>query len=221
MTSRDLHGFTLFELLTVVAIVAGLTAAGVLGLRHAAGGQGRDAAVALLAGRLAEARQLALSRGEPARLMLHADPAQPERYLRWLVLAVPDGVNWRASDAGLTLPAGFVVLPATPLGTEGPGAVRVPAEEWLRGSGGPLRSTALRPYAGTGAEPPFLGTTGWLVVHFSATGGVFAGDLVVARGRRFDAAVPARVVCERPDDVAGLALSSYGVPTVARGRAEF
>ena len=208
------RGFTLFELLAVVGLMTVAVALAVTCLRGAGTGAARDAAVALLAARVAEARQLATTRGEPARVMIHADAAQPERFLRQIVVAVPDGAGWRPSDGGSLLPEGVVVLPPEGAAARGPGAAFRLGDDWSRPSGGALRSTALRPYASDGSGTPVLGTTGWLVVHFSPTGGILAGDLVVAIGRRQDEAVPATVVCERPDEVAGVA-------TFARGRAEF
>jgi len=214
-------GFTLFELLAVVGLMAAVVAISAACLRSGGSGAARDAAVALLASRVAEARALATSLGEPARLMVHADPAQPEHYLRFVIVAVPAGAGWRPSDGGSFLPEGVVVLPQDPLTPTGPGAVQRVGDDWSRGSGGALRSTALRTYAVSGTEPAVLGTTDWLVVHFSPTGGALGGDLVVAAGRRQGEAVPATVVCGQPDAVAGLSLSQYGVATFVRGRAEF
>lgn len=220
-SSRMAAGFTLFELLAVVGLMAVVVAIGVACLRGSGGGAARDGAVALLASRLAEARALANSRGEPARLLVHADPLQPERFLRYVVVATPNGTGWRPIDGGSLLPAGVVVLPPEPLGVAGPGAVQRAGDDWSRASGGGLRSTALRTYAASGGGLPMLGTTNWLVVHFSPTGGVFAGDLVVANGRRQDETVPVTMVCEQPDNVAGLSLTFYGVAAFVRGRAEF
>lgn len=214
-------GFTLFELLAVVALMAVVVAVTVGGLRGSGTGVARDAAVAMMASRVTEARQLATSRGEPVRLLVCADTAQPERYLRFVAIAVPDGGGWRVADGGSHLPEGVVVLPDVALPTNGPGAVRREGDDWSRGSGGALRSTALLPYAENGTEPSILGTTRWLMVRFSATGGTSSGDLVVAAARRRDEAVPVTVVCEQPDNVAGLSLSAYGVATFVRRRAEF
>jgi prepilin-type N-terminal cleavage/methylation domain-containing protein len=215
------QGFTLFELLAVVALMAAVVVVAAAGLRGGGAGAARDAAVAVLASRVAEARQLATSRGEAVRLLVCADPALPERYLRFVAIAVPDGVGWRARDGGSLLPVGAVVLPMAALTTSGPGAVRRESDDWIRGSGGTLRSTALSAYAENGTEPAILGTTRWLMVRFSATGGTSSGDLVVAAGRRQDETVPVTVVCEQPDNVVGLSLSAYGVATFVRGRAEF
>jgi type II secretory pathway pseudopilin PulG len=220
-STRTAAGFTLFELLAVVGLMAAVVAIGVAGLRGSGGGAARDGAVALLASRLAEARALANSRGEPARLLVHADPLQPERFLRYVVVATPDGVGWRPTDGGSFLPAGVVVLRPEPLGVAGPGAVQRAGDDWNRASGGGLRSTALRTYAASGGGPPVLGSANWLVVHFSPTGGVFAGDIVVANGWRQDETVPVTLVCEQPDNVAGLSLTFYGVTALVRGRAEF
>lgn len=219
--SAKRQGFTLFELLAVVALMAAVVVVVAAGLRGGGAGAARDAAVAVFASRVAEARQLATSRGEPVRLLVCADPALPERYLRFVAIAVPDGGGWRPLDGGSFLPVGAVVLPAVALMNSGPGAVRRDGDDWARGSGGALRSTALIPYAENGTEPAILGTTRWLMVRFSATGGTTSGDLVLAAGRRQDETVPVTVVCEQPDNVAGLSLSAYGVATFVRGRTEF
>jgi hypothetical protein len=182
----------------------------------------RDAAVALLASRVAEARSLATSRGSAARLFVHADPAQAGRFLRYVVVCAPEGAGWRPTDAGTLLPEGIVVLPPAALPTAGPGAVARVGEDWSRGSGGgALRSSALKAYATTGSEPAVLGTTAWWVVHFSPQGGALAGDLVVAVGRAQSDALPVTVVCEQPDNVAGFSISQYGVATFAHGRRDF
>lgn len=214
-------GFTLFELLVVVGLMAAATAVAVTCLRGGGQGAARDAAIALLASRVAEARGLAVSRGTSARLLVHADPVQPERYLRYVVVCAPDGAAWRPVDSGSLLPDGVVVLPPVALMTTGPGAVCRPGDDWSRPSGGALRSTALREYSTVGTELPVLGTTSWLMVHFSPSGGTFGGDLVIAAARPESEAVPVTMVCEQPDNVGGLSISLYGVATFARGRSDF
>ncbi len=218
---RSAAGFTLFELLVVVGLMAAAAVIAITGLRGGGAGAARDAAVALLASRAAEARCTAMSRGNAARLLVHADVANPERYLRYVVVCCPEGAGWRPVDGGSFLPEGFVVLPPQALTPTGPGAVCRPGDDWSRLSGGALRSTGLRAYSTVGTEPAVLGTTAWWMVHFSPQGGVLAGDLVVAIGRAQGEAVPVTVVCEQPDNVAGFSLSQYGVPSFARGRGDF
>ncbi|HLP02173.1 MAG TPA: prepilin-type N-terminal cleavage/methylation domain-containing protein [Opitutaceae bacterium] len=221
MKPRRTGGFTLIELLAVVALAAVVIAVAVTALGGRGSGAARDAAVLLLATKLGETRTLALSRGEPARLMVRADPADAASYLRFVVSAVPDGAGWRAYDDGCLLPAGQLLLPPDALTPVGPGAIRRADSDWSRGSGGALRSTALRTLAASGGAPEFLGSSAWLVVHFSPTGGALGGQLVVARGRPVDGSSPVTVLCEDPDDVAGLSLSANSVATVLHGRAEF
>ncbi len=214
------RAFTLVELLVVVALVGVLVAAGAAGLGRG-GGLARETAAALLASRVVQARELAVSRGRAVRLLVHADAAAPDRYLRLLALIVQSGEGWALVDDGCALPEGVVVLPPAGPASVGPGLVAAAGADWSRPSGGLLRSTALADASADAAPPEFLGTKRWLYVHFSATGGVFAGDLVVASARRQDAAKPVTLLCEHPDAVVGVALSSYGVPTAARGRTEF
>ncbi|MFT3828436.1 MAG: prepilin-type N-terminal cleavage/methylation domain-containing protein [Opitutaceae bacterium] len=221
MNSRRTAGFTLIELLAVVALATVVVAVAATTLGGRGSGPARDAAVMLLATKLAETRTLALSRGEPARLLVRADPADAASYLRFVVSAVPDGTGWRAYDDGSSLPDGRILLPPDALTTVGPGAIRRVDADWSRGSGGALRSTALRAFAASGGATEFLGSAAWLVVHFSPTGGALGGQLVVARGRPIDGSAPVTVLCEDPDDVAGLALSANGVATVLHGRSEF
>lgn len=219
--NRQAVGFTLFELLVVVGLMAAGVVVAITCLRGGGSGAARDAAVALLASRVVEARCTAMSRGTAARLLVHADVAEPERYLRYVVVCCPDGAGWRPVDGGSFLPEGIVVLPPQALTPTGPGAVCRPGDDWSRLSGGALRSTVLKVYATVGTEPPVLGTTSWWMLHFSPQGGVLAGDLVVAVGRAQGESVPVIVVCEQPDNVAGLSLSQYGVATFARGRRDF
>ena len=214
-------GFTLFELLVVIGLMATAVVVAVTCLRGGGSGMARDAAVALLASRVAEARSLATSRGSAARLFVHADPAQPGRFLRFVVVCIPEGAGWLATDSGSLLPEGIVVLPPSSLPTTGPGAIARVGADWSRPSGGGLRSTALKPYSSVGSEPAVLGTTAWWIVNFSPQGGVLSGDLVVAVGRAQSDAVPVTVVCEQPDDVAGFSISQYGVAIFAPGRRDF
>jgi hypothetical protein len=211
----------LFELLAVIGLMAAATAVAITCLRGGGSGTARDAAVALLASRVGQARSLAVSRGVPTRLFVNADAATPERFLRQLVVCVQDDGDWRPVDAGSLLPDGIVVLPPVALTTVGPGAVCRAMDDWSRPSGGALRSTALEDIPGGGSSAPVLGTTAWRYLHFSVTGGTRSGDLVVAIGWAHSAELPVTVLCEQPDNVAGFSISQYGVATFARGRRDF
>jgi type II secretory pathway pseudopilin PulG len=214
-------GFTLFELLVVIGLMVAGTAVAIVTLRGGGSGAARDAAVALLSSRVAQARRLAVSLGRPTRLFVHADPAMPERFLRQVVVCVQEGGDWRPVDAGCLLPEGIVVLPPVALTTVGPGAVCRAMDDWSRPSGGALRSTVLEDFLAEGSGAPVLGTTAWRYLHFAVTGSTRSGDLVVAVGWKQSEALPATVLCEQPDNVAGLSISQYGVATFARGRRDF
>ena len=79
-------GFTLLELLVVTGLIATVSVVLVRGL--GAGGQASalQSAQATVAGLITTARTKAPATGRKVRLLLHADPVAPERYLRHLVL---------------------------------------------------------------------------------------------------------------------------------------
>lgn len=102
-------GFSLIELLVVVALIAFLSVG--IGLALGSGNEGTRmrASEASLSGYLQFLRSKAILEGQPARLLIAADAADADRYLRTLGGVVRDGTNsnrWVAVDDGLRLADG-------------------------------------------------------------------------------------------------------------------
>lgn len=218
-------GFTLLELLVTLGLVA-VFAAAVIGALGASCGPTLQSAQGALANLVIATRTKAAATNQPARLLVQFDATSaeaPSRFLRHVVAQIEvDGV-WQ-SFADVLLPDGVFVVPgkfAVP-----DGLFAVGAGTWTRNDGADLRSTALREknvivvaaYAGTSER--------WISLPFAAVGTTNAsGDIVLALGRARPfgsyAAPQSPVELVSPDQVRGLSLSAYGVPTLIDDRASF
>ncbi|QTN34053.1 prepilin-type N-terminal cleavage/methylation domain-containing protein [Akkermansiaceae bacterium] len=107
-------GFTLVEVLTVIAIIAILMGAGAIGLGNINAGKGTSSAIASCEALFEEARTIAVSKRCKARVMvLAADPTK-EKYLQRVVIiheeidangaVVPD--RWILASRGYDMPSG-------------------------------------------------------------------------------------------------------------------
>lgn len=119
------RGFTLVELIVVVAIIATMLALAGSVLRDSSKGQGLQDAVEALYAAAKEARLEAQSKATWARLVVVSDPADSgrnTRNLRYIAVMVkepvkigrrvdPDSGEWRVIPGGRYLPAGFFVSP--------------------------------------------------------------------------------------------------------------
>ena len=109
-------GFTLVELLTVMAIVSILLSVAAVGISRIDRGQATTTSLALTEALFNEARALAIGEGTRTRVVIHNDlndSDNPDRYLRYLAIAVEEknssgtGTgNWTVASRGTLLPSG-------------------------------------------------------------------------------------------------------------------
>ncbi len=218
------RAFSLVELLVVVTLLAGLAGA-VARVALGSGSTDLEAAQAQLVHLLEAARSRAVAAQAPARLLVHVDavaPAARERLLRRVLVQERRQGDWR-TVIGVSLPRNARLLPGNQPAPAG--LLAGPAEEWVRGDGSPLRSTALRANFAVAAREDDGPPESWIALTLSEHGTTFStGDLVVARVRfRAGAPVGAQAPFEfhRPDQVRGASVSSYGVALLLHDRTSF
>lgn len=108
------NGFTLIEVLTVIAIISVLLTAGAIGLGNISAGKDTAAAIATCDSLFQEARTLAISNQCNARVMIDSDP-DSETYLRRISIVrnqiSPTGAvdpnTWVLSSRGYLMPKGI------------------------------------------------------------------------------------------------------------------
>lgn len=108
-------GFTLVELLVVMAIIAIISGFVITAVSGDDGVQALNSGVSRANGVFSLARSAAIQRKTPTRVLIHADPADPERFLRYMmILYWNDAANppaWEAYAEGETLPRGVAFSP--------------------------------------------------------------------------------------------------------------
>ena len=139
-------GFTLVELLAVIGLITLI--AGAFGYALLTIGAGSvEGAQRLAAGVFSAARQQAVLRGNDTRVVIHADPNDPDRYLRQMgvvynVSEFGESPQWVAATPGEVLPGGVYFVPGVALnnGTATPETMRLdfPSAEPQAGSSGDL-----------------------------------------------------------------------------------
>ncbi|HTO03756.1 MAG TPA: prepilin-type N-terminal cleavage/methylation domain-containing protein [Opitutus sp.] len=221
-------GFTLVELLVVIALIAGLTAF-LLGDLAATGKIPLlRSAQATVSGTLAVARMRAIATGRTSRLMLNIDAASlatPPRFLRYLVLQTQTSSGWQTvtelylPDGIYFVPGDFTSLPAG-LFFDGPSV-------WVKSDGiTALRSTAFRSAQIVTETIHSTVAEQWVSFSISGVGTTGqAGDLVLALGR--PRAPGSYAEGESPielyhhDSVCGVTVSAYGLAVSIEDRSGF
>lgn len=118
LTNKHTRGFTLVEMLVVIAIIASMLTIGALGMKNLSKARGVSAGLPVAEAVFSEARSLAVGKGTKARVLIHSqndpdDEYHRERFLSYMTVAYeelddagqPTG-NWVLSSRGSRLPKG-------------------------------------------------------------------------------------------------------------------
>ncbi|MBK1833257.1 prepilin-type N-terminal cleavage/methylation domain-containing protein [Roseibacillus ishigakijimensis] len=115
------RGFTLIELLVVIGIMAVMLSVAAIGIQNIDKGQATVSGLSQTQALMDEARNLAIGRGTRARLCIHAESNEEDRYLRFFVVAYEEieyddsgeetGRRWRVASRGTFLPTGVYFHP--------------------------------------------------------------------------------------------------------------
>jgi prepilin-type N-terminal cleavage/methylation domain-containing protein len=90
MVPQPGRGFTLIEVLVVIAIISVLLTAGAIGLGNLSAGKGTSTAIATTESLFEEARTIAVSKRSRTRVMIDIDDPSDDNYLRRVVIIHKD-----------------------------------------------------------------------------------------------------------------------------------
>ena len=228
--------FTLLELLVVIGLIAGLSLVLFVGLRGGGKSAALQSAQSTVANLVTAARLKAAASGRHCRVLVANDPADTDRYLRFLALQqaqLPGAnpANWDTVQT-ILLPAEIYIVPAA-LGA--PGGLVADSTQWRRASD-PAEALVSGVFQNQDITHALEGDTAarqWTGVCFTPQGTLTAlgvgpppkGQLVIATG---DLRAPGTYAADEspvrlanPESVRGLVLSAYGVPALLNDRSAF
>jgi NAD(P)-dependent dehydrogenase (short-subunit alcohol dehydrogenase family) len=228
-----LSAFTLLELLVVGGLIAGMSFLVFGALRGGGKSMALRSAQATVANLVTAARTKAPATNRKTRLLINADSAQPERYLRQVILQLarqsgPSPLDWDTVQIVFLPPATYVV-PATLSG------LVANAAEWKRVSAPDVdltsdlftNQTVSYALEGDSAVQDWIGVAVTANATLAAldSGPPPRGSIVIAQGKLrtpgtySDGQPPVELIS--PQHVRGLVLSAYGVPALLNERSAF
>lgn len=214
---RRRGGFTLLELLIVIALVAVLTASMLTPLAGGRRSTALQSGQATLLNAITATRLKAMATGRAARLLINDDPAAGARYRRELMLAEETAEGWVARKTVMLADGVYVV----PYRTRIPAGLWRDPIAWKTADGTDVLASSSLDAA------PVVSPEGELceVLHFSPAGTTTAsGRIVLASGRLrapSEAATVSPVELDDPESVRGVLLSAYGLARPVDGREGF
>lgn len=223
-TRQASRAFSLLELLVVVGMIA--TLALVAASAFSAGGKSAALSTAQvnLSNLIITARTRAVATGHSVRIALHSDVTSTERYFRYLVLQELDPVtNLWGSRSDLTLPVGVYVLPQQAKTLPG---MLVSDALWKKADGTTVLHSSVFSDAVFTAQINSDHAENWDALTYNSRGiSTNSGFIVLATGAvrapGSYGAAESPVQLLNQDNVRGIQISTYGMPTLLNGRDAF
>jgi len=107
---KQRKGFTLIEMIVVIAIIGTLLGIGIGTMRNTADSKGVDTSVPIAEGLFEQARKTAKATGVPVRVVIYSDSDEKQESrdfrFRYIGVAVVNNGGWRMINRGTLLPAG-------------------------------------------------------------------------------------------------------------------
>jgi len=174
---RRRKGFTLIELLVVIMIIG--IVSGIVLTAVGAGDQSRavDAGITRMDSLFSLARSAAISMQTHTRVIINADPANEDRFLRFATIMYRDREdgNWKLYSDGISLPGGVFFSPAMSSTSERPlfvWGVNLDQNLMLQGSPSPEMTPAGNSTISGENRDPLnpVGVNTWISYEFNPNG---------------------------------------------------